>query len=144
MADLVAEKDALQKKYNEALAQKIALQKELSLLASNRESVERKIREASLATLREALSSSEKQVAEQKTVIATLNNEKEDLDLKRQAIVSEKVVLQERIKNLETQITEAKNSAAQTTTVKAPLQQRIRELSDRLDQMQADLRARII
>lgn len=141
MADLVAEKDALQKKYNEALAQKIALQKELSLLASNRESVEEKV-EASLATLREALSSSEKQVAEQKTVIATLNNEKEDLDLKRQAIVSEKVVLQERIKNLETQITEAKNSAAQTTTVKAPLQQRIRELSDRLDQMQADLRAK--
>ena len=137
---LEQEKDILLKKYDEALAQKLALVQEIKRLSDNKQSVDDQ-RQSGLETVREALSSAEGQIKEQKTAMQTVIREKEAIDQKHMAAIEEKAVLQERLRNLELQMKEAQsNEANKTAGQQGPLQQRIRQLSDRLDQMQESLR----
>jgi chromosome segregation ATPase len=94
-----------------------------------------------VATLREALNSSEEEIAQLKAQMQVLVQEKQNLEQEHRQTFEDRSVLQSRIQGMEVQIQELKESASAAGSIRQnPLQQRVRELSDRMDQMRDSMK----
>lgn len=137
---LLEEKNILLKKYNETLSQKQRLESEIEKLSIDQGSVEEKV-QAGVAILREALNASSEENVQLKAQKQMLASEKDNLQKERRQALEERSVLQGRIQSMEVQIQQMKENAAEASLLRqSPLQLRIRELSDQMDEMRVDLR----